>query len=227
MTIPKKAGINFTIDGNGKKFNGMMTIQGEYDTGAMTIQNVNFVAGAGKDAAIYVPGSYNDGALHNNYVKNVTVDNCTFTDPDGDRNCVAVRHAESGTKFWTINKCTVDNTMHSLLQANNVQEGLKITNCKVNSKNGANLRNGFVLEMSGCEFDVEGYAVRFGSDAGVYDRNFFISDSTLKSACAESDDAVIVFRAGAQTSKLTLTNVTLVGERTFYGNTSNTIIVQN
>ncbi|MBO7204704.1 MAG: hypothetical protein J6V29_07095 [Bacteroidales bacterium] len=83
------------------------------------------------------------------------------------------------------------------------------------------------LEMSNCIFDVTGYAVRVGANGTVNaeQKEFAITNSTLKSACAESDDAVIVIRTSATKAKLTLTNTTLEGTRTIIGNTVNTEIV--
>ncbi|MBO7256980.1 MAG: hypothetical protein J6V04_06600 [Bacteroidales bacterium] len=69
------------------------------------------------------------------------------------------------------------------------------------------------LEMSNCIFDVTGYAVRAGVNGTVNaeQKEFAITNSTLKSACAESDDAVIVIRTSATKAKLTLTSTTLIG----------------
>ena len=96
--------------------------------------------------------------------------------------------------------------MHSLLQVKNVEEGLVITDCKVNSKNGVNVVSTPDMVMSNCVFNVEGYAFRTDVD-GDYEFN----NCTLKSACAEADDAVIVLRKTATENALVLNNTTLEG----------------
>jgi len=154
------------------------------------------------------------------YTNNVTVENCTFS----GNGFVAVKSYTGGDYNVTLENLTVNEGMHSLAQLKNVEKNLTVTGCKVYSKNGLNVNNGDNLAMSGCTFDVQGYAVRFGSDDGVYDRKFTITESTLKSACAEEGDAVIEFRAGAVKSTLTLTNTTVEGTVTVKGNTSDTVI---
>lgn len=83
------------------------------------------------------------------------------------------------------------------------------------------------LEMSNCIFDVKGYAVRVGVNGTVNSeqKTFAITNSTLKSACAESDDAVIVIRTSATKAKLTLTSTALIGDRQIIGNTTDTQII--
>ena len=117
--------------------------------------------------------------------------------------------------------------LHSLAQLSNVETGLQIKDCKVYSKNGANINYSPALEMSNCIFDVTGYAVRVGVNGTVnsVQETFAITNSTLKSACAESDDAVIVIRTSATNAELTLTGTTLIGKRQIIGNTTDTQII--
>jgi hypothetical protein len=118
--------------------------------------------------------------------------------------------------------------MHSIVQIQNVEKGLKITNCNVSSKNGANLNHTNSLQMSGCTFDVEGYAVRFGvnGDVNTEQKNFTIASSTLKSDCYDGD-AVIIFRDSSKFATLTLTDTSLAGDTEVSGNTSDTTIIKN
>ena len=217
ITIQRKSDVNVTIDGNENQFTGVMTVIGNVDTGSLTIENIDFVAAANADAAIDVPGKYNNDATWN-YVKNITVQNCNFTDPDGNQDCVAISHSQGGKKNWKLINCTVDDTMHSFLQASNIEDSLVIQDCKVYSKNGVNLNYGTVLKMSGCTFDVKGYAVRIGVKNATVSGNYLIERSNLTSACAESDDAVIVFRGEMSGSTLTLVETTLSGNVETTGN---------
>ena len=209
VTVTQKADVNFTIDGNGHTFAGALTVNGKsqrYDTAGLTIKNVNFAAGAiNEDAYI----NLGDGTNNTRYTNHVTISNCTFTyTGEGDK--VAIKSYTGGDKNLTVEKCTVDSNMHSLLQVTNVEVGLTITGCKVYSKNGINLNNTPYLDMSGCEFDTVGYAVRFGVNGNTLNGTFKITDSTLKSAC-DDGDAVIIFRGTVSGSTLTLVDTTVDG----------------
>ena len=231
VEITQKSGVNVVIDGANKKFAGVMTTYGKgYNntrTETLTIKNINFEAKAGASSCIVSP----DRSKHNaySYSHNVTVENCTFTDLDGTVNCAAVRHEDGGDWNWVIRGCTVDSTMHSILQVNNVEGKLTIDDCEVYSKNGANLNSCTNVEMTECNFDVKGYALRFGVNSGGNlgtAKTYLVKDSTLKSAC-DDGDAVIMFRASAVDANLTLTNTSLVGTTEISGNTEATTIVRN
>ncbi|MBO7284067.1 MAG: hypothetical protein J6U71_03275 [Bacteroidales bacterium] len=226
VTVEQKPDVKITIEGNGHNYDGTILVNGKssrYETAGLTIQNINF-----KSTSISADAYINLGRSGDNstrYTSNVIVKNCTF---EGYANKpVAVKSYTGGDHNISIIGCTVDNQMHSLAQLTNVEKGLQIKDCKVYSKNGANINNSPALEMSNCIFDVTGYAVRVGVNDKVNaeQKEFAITNSTLKSACAESDDAVIVLRSSATNAKLTLTNTTLEGTRTIIGNTVNTEIV--
>lgn len=230
IVITQTEGKDITLLSNGKKFTGVMTVFGNGNqNGAetLTIKGINFVAKNGANACIVSP----DRTVNNkySYAHNVTVENCTFADEDGTVNCAAIRHEDGGDKNWTVKGCTVLSGMHSIMQVNNVEGSLVIEDCKVYSKNGANLNSTTKVAMNECEFDVTGYAVRFGVSSGGNlgtPKNYAISNSTLKSANDEGD-AVIIFRASAVDATLTLTNTTLVGTPQISGATSATTIVRN
>lgn len=209
VTVTQKPDVKFTIDGNGHEFNGSIIVDGKshrYDTAGLTIKNVNFAAGAiNEDAYI----NLGDGTNNTRYTNHVTISNCTFTyTGEGDK--VAIKSYTGGDENLTVEGCTVDSSMHSLLQVTNVEKGLTITGCKVYSKNGINLNNTPYLDMSGCEFDTIGYAVRFGVNGSTLNGEFKIADSTLKSAC-DDGDAVIIFRGNVSGSTLTLVDTTVDG----------------
>lgn len=222
VTITQKADVQFTIDGKDNTFSGVMLVDGKssrYETAGLTIQNVNFNAETlSADAFIRL----GNGESATRYTNNVTVKDCTFSGSD----IVAVKSYTGGDLNLTIDGCTVNEGMHSMLQVANVEKGLKIVDCKVYSKNGANLNNTLSLEMSGCTFDVIGYAVRFGVSGSVNaeEKTFAIENSTLKSAC-DDGDAVIIFRDSAAYATLALTSTTLEGTTQFKGNTDTTTII--
>lgn len=226
VTVEQKPDVTITIEGNGHNFDGTILVNGKsarYATAGLTIQNINF-----KSTSISADAYINLGRSGDNstrYTSNVIVKNCTF---EGYANKpVAVKSYTGGDHNISIIGCTVDSQMHSLAQLTNVEKGLQIKDCKVYSKNGANINNSPALEMSNCIFDVTGYAVRVGVNDKVNseEKTFAITNSTLKSACAESDDAVIVIRTSATNAKLTLTSTTLIGDRQIIGNTTDTQII--
>ena len=229
VTITQKAGVNVTINGVNNKFNGVMTVFGNGKDASrketLTIKNIAFVAKDGADSCIVSP----DRSVNNkySYAHNVTIDNCTFTDPTGDLDCAAVRTSDGGDTNWTIRDCEVDNTMHSFVQVQNIEDNFFIEGCTVESKNGANFNSTTKLEMSGCTFDVKGYALRFGVNSGSNPdatKTFNISDSTLKSQCNDGD-AVIILRtsAGNANTTMNLTNTSVTGTTQISGNNGATI----
>ena len=225
VTVEQKPDVKITIEGNGHNYDGTILVNGKsarYATAGLTIQNINF-----KSTSISADAYINLGSGDNStrYTSNVIVKNCTF---EGYANKpVAVKSYTGGDHNVSIIGCTVDNQMHSLAQLTNVETGLQIKDCKVYSKNGANINESPALEMSNCIFDVKGYAVRVGVNGTVNSaqKTFAITNSTLKSACAENDDAVIVIRTSATKAKLTLTSTALIGDRQIIGNTTDTQII--
>ena len=221
VTATQKPDVKITVYGNDHEFNGVFTVNGKsarYETAAITIKGFNFKADTlSADAFIRLGG---DNSMR--YTHGVTVEDCTFT----GNGFVAVKSYTGGDWNVTLDGLTVNAGMHSLAQLTNVEKGLTITDCKVYSKNGANLNNTLSLNMSDCTFDVTGYAVRFGTNGTVNaeEKSFAITNSTLKSAC-DDGDAVVIFRDSSTVATLDLTGTTLVGSLTFKGNTASTTII--
>lgn len=221
VTAVQKPDVKVVIDGNGKTFAGVLTVNGKsarYEGAGLTIQNFNFEADAiSADAYIRLGG---DNSMR--YTNNVTVANCTFT----GNGAVAVKSYTGGDWNTVIKGCTVNAGMHSLAQLTNVEKGLTITGCKVYSKNGANLNQTPYLEMYDCTFDVKGYALRVGTTGSpnAETKKFNVRNCEMKSACEEVDDAVIIFRATATNANVDLTDTTLEGDVKVLGNTEQTII---
>ena len=224
-TLQQKPNVGVTITGNDKNYNGAIVIDGKtagYNTASMTIKGLNFSADTLSDDAFINLGK--EGNNNTRYTRNVTVEGCTFSST-GEA-IVAVKSYTGGDKYVSIIDCTVNEGVHSLAQLTNVEEGLKFEGCVVAAKNGVNLNNTPTFEMKDCSFDVKGYAIRVGvnGEVNANTKNFEVANSTLKSACAESGDAVIVFRTSATKSVLTLENTTLDGTVKISGATENTTI---
>ncbi len=229
VTVTQKAGVNLTINGNDFNYQGVMTTFGDGNQNSaetLTIKNIDFQAQAGADSCIYSPDRKENNKY--SYSHNVTVENCTFTDADGVVNCAAIRHGDGGDKNWTVTGCTVDTTMHSLLQINNVAgNGIIIEKCKVYSKNGINLNQCEKVTVIGCEFDVKGYAIRFGASSGTVGaaETYLITGCTLKSACNDGD-AVIILRATSDNATLTIENTAIVGTTEITNNATGVTIIR-
>ena len=209
VTVTQKSGVKFTIDGNGKTFDGSITVDGKssrYETAGVVIKNVKFASGNTTPAAYINLGN---GDTNTRYTNNVTVSDCTFGyNGTGDK--VAIKSYTGGDWNLTIEGCTVASGMHSLVQVANVEKGLTITDCQVYSKNGINLNNTPYLNMSGCQFTTSGYAVRIGVNGATNSGTFTIADSELKSS-NEEGDAVIILRGTMTGATLTLKGTTLTG----------------
>ena len=209
VTATQKADVKVTIEGNGKTFNGALTVDGQskrYDTACLTINNFKFISdSATPDAYI----NLGDGSNGTRYTNNVTVSGCTF-DYTGTGDKVAIKSYTGGDLNLKVEGCTANAGMHSLVQVTNVEQGLTITDCKVYSKNGINLNNTPSLTMSGCEFDTTGYCVRVGVNGSTNSGNFTIANSTLKSA-NDDGDAVIILRGTMSGATVNLQGTTLVG----------------
>ena len=224
-TIEQQENVKVLVEGNNHSYDGAIVIDGKskrYSTTALTIQNVNFVGGNGLTNRAYI--NLGDGNTSTRYTNNVTVKKCTFS---ADIEKVAAVKSYTGGDYNThIIDCTVNDSMHSLAQFKNVEQGLKFEGCKVYSKNGINLNHTNGFDMSGCEFDVYGYAIRVGEpgNANTVEKTFNVANSTLKAGCNDGD-AVIVFRGSSVYSTLNLTNTTLIGSPEFKGNTAATTIL--
>ncbi len=220
VTIPEKNDVKITIDGMGYQFKGIMTINGNSarnSTAATTIQNVNFYGRTkttdGVDDAYVRVGT--------RYTDNVSVLSCHF---DGT-NMVAVKTYTGGDENLVIKKCTVTASMHSLAQLAGV-DGALIEDCTFNSKNGINVNQSDNIVIAGCTANVQGYAVRFGAGSGTAGTAeiYLIKDCTLKSACAESGDAVIILRGTADKATLTIENTTIEGTPDILNNASDATV---
>ena len=227
VLITQTANVSITIDGNNKSFTGIMKVFGNGNQNGeetLTIKNINFIAKEGADACIVSPEKNTIVYNSFSYSHNVTVIDCTFTDPDGTVNCAAIRHEDGGDKNWTVKNCTVANTMHSLLQVNNVINKLVVDGCTVNSKNGVNLNSCTNVEFTNNDFNVQGYALRSGVASGGNlgeTKTYVLNNNKLQSACNDGD-AVIMFRASSVDAKFTMDKNVIKGDRHISGNTADT-----
>ena len=156
-TILQEEGLNYTIDGQNYKYDGVITVNGNARAkGAetLTLKNINFVANSGKtfiDAPTKVDGKYN-------YSHNVTVDNCTFSSADYNEAIVGIKLLT--TYNAVVKNCTATN-IHTLAQFQSTDNATVIENVKVvNCKNGISLGNIASATITNAEISAKGYGVR-------------------------------------------------------------------
>lgn len=208
LIVVQKPDVKINIAGNGHTFAGVITVDGKsgtYTTAGLTIENVNFKADSiSADACINL-GKKDDN--NTRYTCNVTVSNCTFD----VSSAVGVKSYTGGDKNLTITGCTATANAHSLVQAKGI-DGVRVDDCKVNSKNGLNFNNSDNVTVSGCTVDTKGYAVRFGESSGGVGaaETYRIENCTLKSD-NDDGDATIILRGTADYATLTIVNTTITG----------------
>ena len=189
VTVVRKPDLNLTIDGGDNTLNGAINIDGKsatYTTGSLTVKNVNFDATGISEAACINFG----GSNPTRYITNVTVEDCTFT--GGARAKAAIKSYTGGDKAIAVAGCTVDNTMHSLLQVVNVT-GLEIDGCTVESKNGLNIQDSSDVVIKNSDINVSGYAVRIGQGSGNNSAPVVtLTDNTISTDGTEGDAAIII-----------------------------------
>ena len=229
VTLKQRANAQFTINGNGHKFAGAITIDGgrelpgmtREDNAAVTIKNFYFkTAGSPSSNDAYirlgVPGKTTD-CTNTLYTRNVTVENCSFG--GSDQKAVGIKSASGGDLNLTVKGCVANVGTHSLLQLANVEKGLEILDCRVYSKNGASLGASEEATIDGCIFYNLGYNVRFGSGSAAnteFEKLFTISNCVLNSVCDEGD-ASIMFRGNSVWSTLNVYNTTINASKAYEG----------
>ncbi len=220
VTVTQAPGVEITIDGKGNTtFTGAITVDGKsaaYATAGLTIQNIKFdAASITTDACINLGVS---GNTYTRYTSNVVVENCTFTGVGQAK--VAVKSYTGGDKNLTISKCTVDKTMHSLLQADNIT-GVVIDGCIVYSKNGINLNSSSDVEIKNSTVEVSGYAVRVGVSGGASGK-VTLTGNALKTDNSEGDAVVVIRGTAATLVDLTMTKNVVSGDTHISGTTAAT-----
>ena len=216
LTVPQSPGTKITVDGDNNTMKGYIVVDGKsyaYPTTGTTIKNVRFDA-----SAISLGASVNlgDGGNTTRYTNNVTVDNCTFK---GDIAKAAVKSYQGGCKNLVVSNCKAEG-MHSLLQAVNIQ-GITITGCTANTKNGINLNSSSNVTVENNTINVQGYAVRVGVKGGESGK-IELQGNTLTSQCADGD-AVVVLRGTAPTKvDLTMEKNAVSGTTHISGHAANT-----
>ena len=163
INIVQNVGTYYVIDGAGYKFDGSMIVNGLSSTStdkSLVIKNVNFETA--KTSAMNFIG------YTSRYARNITIDNCTFTAPEGD--VVAVKLYQG---YNVVVKNCVMNGGHSLAQYTSMKNVVFESNT-VNSLRGINLGNSVAdgAVVKNCNIvatKADGYAVRVDNGDAVID----------------------------------------------------------
>ena len=163
INIVQNVGTYYVIDGAGYKFDGSMIVNGLSSTStdkSLVIKNVNFETA--KTSAMNFIG------YTSRYARNITIDNCTFTAPEGD--VVAVKLYQG---YNVVVKNCVMNGGHSLAQYTSMTNVVFESNT-VNSLRGINLGNSVAdgAVVKNCNIvatKADGYAVRVDNGDAVID----------------------------------------------------------
>ena len=168
VMVEQQLGKNIVINGNGYKFNGVFTIDGNgggtstpKPTNTLTFKNIKFETAETKD--FISASSTIDG--HNNYAYNVIFDGCEFNGVD-DATVVGMRINQ--VRGVTIKNC-VANNVHSLGQLTSCYD-LLIEDTTINGGTGINLLTAiYGANIVNCTInatEADGFGIR--SDANNY-----------------------------------------------------------
>ena len=162
VVITQKEGVNLVLNGEGYKYNGTITVNGDARAkGAETLkfENINFFTAKEEVNFIYAPTKYNG---RYNYSHNITVDGCTFASEAYNENVVGVKLQ---TTYNAAIKNSTAKNMHSFVQINSTDnatlfEGLKVENCK----NGLALGNIAQATIKNVKIAAKGYGIRLDGE---------------------------------------------------------------
>ena len=213
--IHQKAGLDLTIDGNGKTITGQIFIDGDgrYEgTDTLTIKDTKFVYDAStyEDAFICAPSTKTAGKIYTtgkyNYAHNIIVEGCDFA--GSGTTTVAVRTASGGGAHNVVLKNNTVTGGHSFAQLTGVKDVTITGNTVTGVKNGINISGGdgtATITGNAVTADAtEGYTVRFkganASTATLEDNTFSGGEGLVNEA---TGGASITVNSGTYTGPLT------------------------
>ena len=164
ITVSQKQGVKITIEGEGKKFNGVVKVHSNsnhYADAALTIKNVNFETSV---ASVNVIEALENGSER--YSTNITVEDCTFT-ATGEAVNTAVGLQIKASKNAKVLNCTATN-MHSLIQAQSCDETVVVNGCTINGKNGVAFKQVKAATVEGTTITALEYGIRFDGNIDNY-----------------------------------------------------------
>lgn len=175
VTILQRDGINLEINGNGHKFDGVITVNGggrAAGTETLTFKDIKFETAGSDFTFISAPSKIND---QYNYSHNVTIEDCTFTG-----NHTTGSASFTGTYNFVMKNCTAEN-MHSILQAQSCDNKVLVENVTVNNgKNGLSFGNTAYPTIKNSTINASEYGVR--ADGNASRGSLVIENSVINAA---------------------------------------------
>ena len=203
VTVLQAEGKNITIDGNGKKYDGVITINGDARAkGAETlvIKNVNFATAGSYDSFIYAPTKING---RYNYSHNVTIENCTF---DGNATTNA---AKFQTTYNLVVKNCVATNVYSFIQVSSTDNEVVIEGVTTTGKNGIALGNAAKATLKDITINATAYGVR--ADGSRANSELVVETSTINAV------QPIIVRKNSAAYKVTVDAATVLNTEEYYG----------
>ena len=161
IVILQQEGINVVINGDGHKFEGGITINGNArakGAESVLLQNIKFYT---KEAKTFIdaPTKIND---RYNYSHNITVEDCTFEAETYNKDVVGIKLL---TTYNAVIKNVSAKNMHSLAQFQSTDnetiiDGAKVENCK----NGISLGNMALATIKNIDIAATGYGIRLDGE---------------------------------------------------------------
>ena len=187
VTIQQVVGKNITIDGNSKTYTGTITVQGDGTSNAnnketLTFKNINFdIIGDPKEV------KYAITSIKGTYVRNITVENCTFK----GENSYGIR-VRNGYNY-TLKNVTVDG-FYSFFNATESLSGLTVENVTVTNTGSAfNFNYGTgIASLKNVNVEVTGNGILF------VNRN--ASTITLENCSIKAETPVVIREAVTNTN---------------------------
>ena len=153
---------NVIVDGNSKKYNGTISIEGNNrGTGAETllVKNVNFETEYNDEkVSKYFILGLTDG---NSYPHNITIEGCSFTNTTGVEGNNYTVAGMNFNQFYNLKVVNCESTnLHSLLQAQSCDNTVVVDGVTINGKNGVSFGNTMNATIENSTINAIGYGVR-------------------------------------------------------------------
>ena len=198
VTVLQKEGVTITVDGNGHKFDGVITVNGDARAAGketLTFKNINFETEGSDFTFISAPSKIDDKY---NYSHNVTIENCTFK---GNQTVGAASF--TGTYNLVMKNCTATN-MHSILQAQSCDNTVYVENVTtVDCKNGVSFGNTAYPTLKNSTIGAAEYGVR--ADGNASRGNLVIENTTIT-----AEKPVLVRKMTSDSYNVKLTEKTIL-----------------
>ena len=207
-TVYQIENANVIVDGNAKKYDGTISIEGNNrGTGAETllIKSVNFETAYAESKSKYFILGLTEG---NSYPHNITVDGCSFKNTMDGYTVAGM----SFNQFYNLKVVNCESTnLHSLLQAQSCDNTVVVDGVTINGKNGISFGNTMNATIKNSAIEAVGYGVR--SDAtDAREVSLTVEDCNIKAY-------IPVVARKLNNTNVKNFNLTIAGTNNFVGET--------